>query len=152
MRLGHIYEEIDPAARVLKSKEKTIQDYITALYDLEYDGYRKTFGISTLFDGRISSKEYEQIYRIVMEIYDRLSSFLGRRTSNLKEFTDILRPVYGGKVGLIPPGVDEVVVGDTQRTRLKDIWTLFFVGMNEGIVPASGNGWDSFRYGQRTLG
>ena len=39
------------------------------------------------------------------------------------------------KVALIPPGVDQVLVGDMERTRLKDIRALFFVGMNEGNIP-----------------
>ncbi len=33
--------------------------------------------------------------------------------------------------------MDEIVIGDTQRTRLKDIRALFFIGFNEGIVPKS---------------
>ena len=39
-------------------------------------------------------------------------------------------------MGLIPPGIDQVMVGDMERTRLNDVKVLFFMGMNEGIVPA----------------
>ena len=39
------------------------------------------------------------------------------------------------KVALIPPGIDQVLVGDMERTRLKDIRALFFVGVNEGCIP-----------------
>ena len=35
------------------------------------------------------------------------------------------------KVGVIPPAADQVLVGDMERTRLKDIKVLFFVGVNE---------------------
>ena len=35
----------------------------------------------------------------------------------------------------MPPGEDQVLIGDTERTRLKKIKALFFVGVNEGIVP-----------------
>ncbi|HHU74085.1 MAG TPA: helicase-exonuclease AddAB subunit AddB [Clostridiales bacterium] len=140
---AHFMEEIDPLYQVLKSKEKTIQDYITALYDLgiRLDIEKKLLEYQQLFDEKnqpSKKKEYEQIYRIVMEIYDQIVLLLGAENCSLKEFTDILETGFmEAKVGLIPPGVDEVVVGDTQRTRLKDIRTLFFVGVNEGIVPAS---------------
>ena len=39
------------------------------------------------------------------------------------------------KVALIPPSMDQVLVGDMERTRLKDIRALFFVGVNEGNIP-----------------
>lgn len=39
------------------------------------------------------------------------------------------------KVGLIPAGTDQVMVGDMERSRLKDVKVLFFAGVNEGSVP-----------------
>lgn len=39
-------------------------------------------------------------------------------------------------VGVIPATVDRVVVGDITRTRLDQIKVLFFLGVNEGVVPS----------------
>ena len=36
---------------------------------------------------------------------------------------------------MIPPTMDCVLVGDIERTRLKDIKVLFFLGLNDGWVP-----------------
>ena len=44
------------------------------------------------------------------------------------------------KIGIIPPSSDQVLVGDMERTRLKDIRVLFFVGVNEGTVPQRKSG------------
>ena len=57
-------------------------------------------------------------------------------------YTEILDAGFAEiKVGLIPAVVDRVVVGDITRTRLPEIRALFFIGVNDGIVPSvSGRG------------
>ena len=37
---------------------------------------------------------------------------------------------------MIPATVDRLVVGDITRTRLDQVKVLFFIGVNEGIVPS----------------
>ena len=140
-------EDIRPLYETLKDKEKTLQDYTTALYELgvrlrieqKLEEYRKHFAEENLV---LIAKEFEQVYRIVMELYDQMVLLLGMEHCSLKEFSEVLDTGFVEvKVGLIPPGVDEIVVGDTERTRLKDIKVLFFIGVNEGIIPkAIGSG------------
>ena len=38
------------------------------------------------------------------------------------------------KVGIVPPTSDQVLVGDMERTRLKDI-SLCFAGVTKGNLP-----------------
>jgi len=140
-------QDIVPVYEVLKNKEKNISDYTTALYEL---GVRlrieeKLAGYQAYFINAkqpVIAKEFEQVYRIVMELYDQMVLLLGQEKCSIAEFADILDTGFlEAKVGLIPPGVDEVVVGDTERTRLKDIKALFFVGVNDGLIPrAAGSG------------
>ncbi|MDF2941418.1 MAG: addB [Herbinix sp.] len=136
-----LMEDTQPLYEALKDKEKTLKDYTAALYDLgvtlrieqKLEDYRKKFNEESL---PLIAKEFEQVYRIVMELYDQMVLLLGSEHCTLKEFGEILDTgLVEVKVGLIPPGVDEIVIGDTERTRLKDIKVLFFLGVNEGIVP-----------------
>ena len=54
----------------------------------------------------------------------------------MKEYCELLDAgLEEAKVGVIPPSLDQVVIGDMERTRLKDIRALFFVGVNEGCIP-----------------
>ncbi len=138
---SRLMEELEPLIEVLKDKEKTVRDYTTALYELgvrlKLEQKLSELKISFSEQGLpLVAKEYEQIYRIVMELYDQIVLLLGPEHITLKEFGEVLETgLTEVKVGLIPPGVDEIVIGDTERTRLKDIRALFLLGVNEGILP-----------------
>ena len=85
--------------------------------------------------------EYSQVYELVMELLERLSDLLGEESAGRKEFMEILDAGFREiTVGVIPATVDRVVVGDITRTRLAHIKVLFFVGVNDGIVPSRKEG------------
>lgn len=82
------------------------------------------------------AKEYSQVYGLVMDLFDRLAGLLGDEHVSRREYAEILDAGFSEiKVGLIPASVDRVVVGDITRTRLDHIKVLFFIGVNDGIVP-----------------
>lgn len=83
-------------------------------------------------------KEYAQIYGLVLELFDRITALLGDEKTGREEFSGILDAGFSEiRVGRIPAVIDRVVVGDLMRTRLSHIKVLFFVGVNDGIVPAA---------------
>ncbi|MDD2971237.1 MAG: PD-(D/E)XK nuclease family protein [Lachnospiraceae bacterium] len=85
------------------------------------------------------AREYAQIYRLVCELLNQILELLGQEEMNLKEFFQILDAGFGEiQVGTIPQTVDQVVAGDIERTRLRQIKTLFFIGINDGNIPKSG--------------
>lgn len=87
----------------------------------------------------VKAKEYAQIYRLVMELLEQICGLLGEEELEIKEFADILDAGFAEiKVGTIPQNVDKVVIGDIERTRLCEIKALFFIGVNDGIIPKSG--------------
>ena len=87
------------------------------------------------------AKEYGQLYGLVDELLNRLSDLLGEEEVSRKEFMEILDAGFAEiSVGVIPATVDRVVVGDITRTRLAHVKVLFFVGVNDGIVPMRKDG------------
>lgn len=85
------------------------------------------------------AQEYAQIYKIVMDLLDKVSSLLGEEQMTIRAYGDILDAGFSAaKVGTIPPGNDRVMIGDIERTRLSHVKVLFFVGVNDGIVPKAG--------------
>ena len=86
----------------------------------------------------VRAREYAQIYRLVMELLEQVHGLLGQEMLTLEEFRDILESGFEEiEVGTIPQNVDRITVGDMERTRLKQVRVLFFLGVNDGNIPKS---------------
>lgn len=141
--------ELKAFYEVMTSKTSTVREIITALYELmsyyraeeQIVEYAELFKQRAIEEDRQRAKEYDQVYRLVLEVFDRIVELLGDDVLTAREMKDILETgLKEIKVGLIPPGVDQVLIGDIERTRLKDIKALFFIGVNDGIVPKANPG------------
>lgn len=87
------------------------------------------------------AKEYRQVYRVIMDLLHQIHELLGAQRVSLGDFTEILAAGFSElKVSTIPPEVDQIVIGDIERTRLKKIKALFFIGVNDGTIPKGGTG------------
>lgn len=88
------------------------------------------------------AKEYGQIYALVIDLLDQIYGLLAEEEMERREFADILDSgLTEISVGTIPQNVDRVLVGDIERTRLKQVKVLFFLGVNDGNIPkGAGNG------------
>ncbi|RDY29288.1 PD-(D/E)XK nuclease family protein, partial [Lachnotalea glycerini] len=140
-----ILENILPLYEVFKNGDMCAKDMVKALYEFiallniqeKLDELEKEFEKA----GELSqAKEYSQIYKIVLELFDRVVELLGEEKLSNKEFREILDAGFEeAKVGIIPPSIDRVVFGDIERTRLDNVKILFFAGVNEGIIPKNVN-------------
>ncbi len=84
----------------------------------------------------VRAREYAQIYRLVMELLEQVHGLLGQESVTIEEFRDILESGFAEiEVGTIPQNVDRVTVGDIERTRLRQVKVLFFLGVNDGNIP-----------------
>ncbi len=87
------------------------------------------------------AKEYGQIYPLVIDLLDQMDSLLAGEEMTLQEFAEILDSgLMEITVGTIPQNVDRILVGDIERTRLKQVKVLFFVGVNDGNIPKEKTG------------
>lgn len=81
-------------------------------------------------------KEYEQAYKKVIELLDQFVSLMGEETLNLQEYIQILEAGFSDiQVGLIPPALDQLMIGDLMRSRLGNVKALFLLGVNDGVLP-----------------
>lgn len=84
----------------------------------------------------VRAREYAQIYRLVMDLLDQIVALIGEEAAKPEEFAKILEAGFEEiSVGTIPQNVDRVVVGDMERTRLRQVKALFFAGVNDSYIP-----------------
>ena len=134
-----------PAVEAFKGKETTVQRQILAIYELgckmnmEELLWKKEQQCMDE-NQQVKAKEYGQIYRIVMELFEKYVNLLGEEHLTIQEFEEILDAgLDAAEVATIPPELDCVTIGDIERTRLSQIKVLFFVGVNDGVIPKSAN-------------
>lgn len=85
------------------------------------------------------AKEYEKIWSVLVTVFDELVDVLGEKTVNVREYRNLLAVALGQHtLGLIPTSLDEVVVGNVERTKLSGVRALFVLGVNDGQFPTSG--------------
>ena len=138
-----LVEQLDPLMFILKKRKKSVLDITQAVCEfLEKEKLQEQLvAMEEMFQDRgdvALAKEYAQIYRIVLELFDKFVELLGDETVSLKEYCELLDAgLTEAKVGVIPPSIDQVTIGDMQRSRLKEIQVLFLVGVNDTLIPGT---------------
>lgn len=131
---------------IWKKKGSTVRENTIALYEYLVDQKieSKILSMGSELDRsgqEALSMEYEQVYGLLMNLFDKLVSLLGEESLSLKEYRAILEAGFAEmKVGVIPPTIDRVVIGDIERTRLSHVKVLFITGVNDGVIPRSTSG------------
>ncbi|MCR5670634.1 MAG: PD-(D/E)XK nuclease family protein [Butyrivibrio sp.] len=139
----HISSDLKP---LFDAKKGSVRDISAALLKVIEDNNcaGKLAAYKDMFEERgdgKKAKEYQQIYDKVIGLIKQIDDLIGSDTMDLMQYRDILVTGLGDiKVGTIPQDVDRIIVGDIERTRLKEIRVLFFVGVNDGSIPSNVGG------------
>ncbi len=144
-RINEIREQIalllEPLYEAFHNQESTALDFVRALTEFVEEAcvYERLEELKSLMEaeGKASlAREYGQSYSNIIKLFEQIASLLGDEKMKPKQFADVLDAGFNEiKVGIIPPTLDMVMVGDIERTRLDNVKAIFFVGVNEGVVP-----------------
>ncbi|HHZ16070.1 MAG TPA: helicase-exonuclease AddAB subunit AddB [Clostridia bacterium] len=123
-------------------KARTGREYSAALFaflerlqvaDRLAEWSKKAEAAGQLEEARI----HLQVWQKILELLDSLVEVLGNQALSLAEFSEV---ITGGletlELGLIPPGLDQVLVGSVDRSRHPDIKAVLILGVNDGVFPA----------------
>ena len=155
----HFTEEVRELAEGFSGKKKTVGEYSRYLYDFivkrQIQEKLKVQELHFKQQGdRAREKEYAQIYGIIMDLLDKMVSILGEEVVSPEEFRQLLETgMTQAKVALIPPGIDQVLIGDMERTRLERVFGhCFLIGVMKDAFRKYGVRWNTDRDGQRLPG
>jgi ATP-dependent helicase/nuclease subunit B len=97
---------------------------------------------------KISGTEFQAPNTVHAKVWDQMNAWLenvelafATEALSLREWLPILDAGLANlTVGLIPPALDQVLIGAIDRSRNPDIKLALVLGMNEGVFPAPPSG------------
>ena len=124
-------------------KQKTAKDITYKLYEfLEENNIKdrlqeKILKIESLEETKYAN-EYVTSWNILIEILDEINLVFGDEKLTFEDYRKILKSgLEISELGEIPQVMDQVIIGDVERSRNHKVHTLFILGLNDGVFPNS---------------
>jgi len=131
--LAFLHDEIKGKKTVKYITEKLYKYLINSSFDKNVYDYIKYFKSN---DNAYMAKQYESVWKILIEALDVLVLILGDKKVNLSSYRNYLYTAFGEqKIGLIPTSLDLVIIGDVKRSKSEQVLYQFVVGMCDGSFP-----------------
>ena len=83
--------------------------------------------------------EHEQVWAELVELFEQMVDLLGGEAVTPADFVDIFESgLERFDLALVPPTVDQVLVGEVERTRTPELKAVLVLGLNAGEFPRGG--------------
>ncbi len=135
-----ILENLKPLSNLTRKKH-TINEYIQKVQDylINTKSQERLEEIAELVsknEEQELSSRYRQIWNILQEILSQMQSVLGEERMSFSDFITILKSgITSYDIGVIPEDNEAVIISSLERTRLPETQNLYFLGLNEDLVP-----------------
>ena len=121
---------------------KTVKEITIALYSFLEDNNVKEILLNKINEfnkqGKIDlANIYNTSWELLINILDELVLILGEEKISFESYTNLLKVGFNNaSLGKIPATLDEVIVGDADRTRSGKKKAIFIIGLNDGKFPS----------------
>ena len=125
------------------SGKKTAKEISVGLYEfLEENNVRKKLEkkveVLKKQDETKYANEYISSYNIVMEVLDEIVLLFENQNMTFEDYRNVLKVgLETSSIGEIPESIDQVIIGDVERSRNHKVHTLFIIGLNDGVFPSN---------------
>lgn len=83
------------------------------------------------------AREHMQLWGGLMDMLDQLVEAMGDEEVSDELFAGLIETgLESMKMGLVPPSMDQVLIGSMDRTRSSNIHYAYILGVNDGVIPA----------------
>ena len=83
-----------------------------------------------------AAEEYRAGIRIFFDVLDEIYMIFGNEKMSFERYNKILQiGIAQSEFGRIPTSFDQVLFGDIDRSKTKEIKILFMIGLNDGVIP-----------------
>lgn len=122
------------------SKNKTAEEITKCIYEfLIKNDVNKILDekIKEINDEEINN-EYNTSYKILIKVLDEIVAIFGKNKMTFETYKELLQVGFSeSELGKIPAKQDQVILGDSKRSRNSNIKICFIVGINDGFFPAN---------------
>lgn len=135
-----ITEPLFTLSNKIKGK-KTLKTICLAIYEflieIQADEKVEQWAFEFKKSGELDiANEYNQVWNIVIDLLDQMVEVLGEEEVKLEEFIKLLATgINEYDIGVIPPSLDQVLIGDIERVKSHEVSCVFIVGVNDGVFP-----------------
>ena len=128
---------------LLKFKENVSQNRNAIQITKELYNFIIDNNINVILDEKIKSynsieisDEYNTSYKLLVSVLEDIATIFGEEKITFERYKDLLEVGLNScELGKIPATQDQVVLGDTERTRSNKLKVLFVLGVNDGTFP-----------------
>ncbi len=79
---------------------------------------------------------YKTSWDALMQVLDEIVLVLKNDNISFEEFAKILKVgLQNSGTGSIPETIDQIIVGDVDRSRIHKVRAVFIIGLNDGVFP-----------------
>ena len=81
--------------------------------------------------------EYRSSFNIAIKILDEIVKIFGQEKISFEKYIEFLKISFSeNELGKIPAGMDQVIVGDVDRSKSNELKVVFIIGLNDGSFPS----------------
>lgn len=120
-----------------KGKAITPKEFVSAVWEF-FETLRVRRSLSDRAQGDPSDQQFghRQLWDKLVQIFDELCALYEDTRRPAEEYTRLLQSAFASlTVKLIPPALDQVLVGQIERSRHPDIRALFLLGVTQKQFP-----------------
>ena len=127
-----------PLLKLARGRPAPVRDVAAAVFQTldAFDAPRTMSRWITAATDAERRAEHEQVWTELTELFDQMVDVIGDQPVSIADFLDVLDSgLEGFDVPLAPATVDQVLLGQVDRTRTPAVRLVFVLGLAEGTFP-----------------